>query len=215
MYVRRVALSFRFPCMCQPTFSKRFVTVAFGMLLFGSVLFSGCSTDSEPRLQTDEALVTRCRSALTPHLKRGFNRDVAFYVDLTRPSNQNRFFVLDLRSNQVLAKGLCCNGRTDAQGNVLYSNRNGSNCSSHGAAKVSYRYRGQFGKAYKLEGLEETNSNMFTRSVVLHSHSCIPETPQAGPICVSEGCPTVNPAFLETLAGYIDHSAKPILLYIE
>ena len=169
-------------------------------VVLGTTLLGGCSTAAEPP---------------KPHLKRRFNQDVAFYVDLTRSSNQNRFFVLDLHRNQVLAKGLCCNGRTDAQGNVLYSNESGSSCSSRGAAKVSYRYRGQFGKAYKLEGLEASNSNMFARFVVLHAHGCIPSEPQQESICVSEGCPTVNPAFLETLAGYIDRSPKPILLYIE
>ena len=194
---------------------SRLTASAVGCLLFGSVLLSGCTTDTDSNLRVDDQLVTRCRTALKTHLKKGFNRDIAFYVDLSRPSNENRFFVLDLQRNQLLARGLCCNGRTDGKGNVLYSNRNGSNCSSHGAAKVSYRYRGQFGKAYKLEGLERSNSNMFSRAVVLHAHGCIPDAPQQGSICVSEGCPTVNPALLETLAGYIDHSAKPILLYIE
>lgn len=183
-------------------------------VLSGTFL-SACSARNEPTEQANELVVARGRSALKPRLKRGFNQDVAFYVDLSRPSNQNRFFVLDLQHNRVLAQGLCCNGRTDAQGHVLYSNTYGSNCSSRGAAKVSYRYRGQFGKAYKLEGLEPGNSNLFTRAVVLHAHGCIPAEPQPGPICVSQGCPTVNPAFLETLAGYIDPSAKPILMYIE
>ncbi|WP_345233202.1 murein L,D-transpeptidase catalytic domain-containing protein [Hymenobacter saemangeumensis] len=196
--------------MPQPVSFTRFAIATVSCLLLGS-----CHTEPKPRPQPEEALLMRGRSALKPHLKQGVNRDIAFFVDLTRPSGQNRFFVLDLRHNQVLAQGLCCNGRTDAQGRVLYSNTYGSNCSSHGAAKVSYRYRGQFGKAYKLEGLEQSNSNLFKRAVVLHAHSCIPEAPQQAPICVSEGCPTVSPAFLETLAAYIDHSAQPILLYIE
>jgi hypothetical protein len=191
--------------------------VASGVLcaaLVGTFL-AGCAPENERIDEGDGLSVARCRTALQPYSKQLFNRNVAFYVDLSRPSGQSRFFVLDLKHGQVLARGLCCNGRTDVQGNVQYSNTYGSSCSSHGVAKVSYRYRGQFGKAYKLEGLESSNSNMFARAVVLHAHSCIPAEPQPSPICVSEGCPTVNPAFLVTLAGYIDHSAKPILLYIE
>ncbi|MBF9239522.1 murein L,D-transpeptidase catalytic domain family protein [Hymenobacter sp. BT683] len=149
------------------------------------------------------------------HLKPGVNQDMAFYADLSRPSDQNRFFVVDIQHNRVLAQGLCCNGRTDVLGNVRYSNTYGSKCSSRGVARVAYRYRGQFGKAYKFQGLDPTNSNMFARAVLLHAHGCIPPQPQPEPICVSEGCPTVNPAFLETLAGYTDHSPKPILLGIE
>ena len=201
--------------MCKPTYSNRVSPSLLASVLLGGVVLTGCFTDTAPTVQVDEEFVTHCRKMLKPHLKRGFNQGVAFYVDLTRPSNQNRFFVLDLRHNRVLARGLCCNGRTDAQGHVLYSNENGSNCSSKGAVRISYRYRGQFGKAYKLEGLERSNSNLFARAVVLHAHGCIPPAPQPESICVSEGCPTVNPAFLKALAGYIDHSAKPILLYIE
>ena len=201
--------------MISLTAAILFASTLRGKLLLGLFMLVGCASNEEPAAESDTMAVARCCPALPRFRQQGFNRDVAFYVDLTRPSNEERFFVLDLRRNQVLAKGLCCNGRTDAQGRVLYSNTYGSNCSSRGAAKVSYRYRGQFGKAYKLEGLEPSNSNMFARSVVLHAHGCIPAATQQAPICVSEGCPTVNPAFLETLAGYIDRSAKPILLYIE
>ena len=183
--------------------------------LIGLLFLIGCSSNKESATESDAIVLARCRPALQRFLKPSFNRDVAFYVNLTRPSGEKRFFVVDLRRSQVLAEGLCCNGLTDAKGNVQYSNTYGSSCSSHGVAKVSYRYRGQFGKAYKLEGLEPTNSNMFARAVVLHSHSCIPAEPQPEPICVSEGCPTVNPAFLETLSEYIDGSSKPILMYID
>ncbi|UYZ58442.1 murein L,D-transpeptidase catalytic domain-containing protein [Hymenobacter latericus] len=182
------------------------------LVLIGALL-SNCSANPATEL-ADELPLAYYRSLLEPHLGRRFNERVAFFVDLTRPSNQTRFFVLDLKTNQVLAQGLCCNGRTNAAGEVVYSNTPNSNCSSKGAAKVSYAYNGQFGKAYKLEGLETSNSNVFARAVVLHAHSCVPAEPTSYPICESQGCPTVNPAFLATLAGYIDHSPKPILLYV-
>ena len=201
--------------MAWHTYSRcRLAALLLSLLQMTSILCS-CTSKNTLTDQADEALVTRCRIALKPYIKRGFNPKVAFYIDLTRPSNQYRFFVLDLHRSLVLAQGLCCNGRTDAKGTVIYSNIVNSNCSSHGVAKVSYAYQGQFGKAFKLEGLEPSNSNMFARAVVLHAHSCIPAEPQQEPICVSEGCPTVNPDFLKELSRYIENSPKPVLLYIQ
>ena len=48
-----------------------------------------------------------------------YNPAVACYVDLTRPDNRYRFFVLDLAKRKVLLQGLCLNGVTDAQGRIL------------------------------------------------------------------------------------------------
>ncbi|AKQ47720.1 hypothetical protein TH63_13635 [Rufibacter radiotolerans] len=152
-------------------------------------------------------------SHLKPHLSSKYNQDVAFYADLTLPANEYRFFVLDLKEGKVLDKGLCLNGREDNEGNVIYSNTPDSNCSSKGVAEISYRYNGSFGKAYKLRGLEESNNNMFRRAIVLHAWSGVPDEPVKEEPIQSQGCPTVNPAFLEKLSGYIDNSNKPILLY--
>ena len=74
---------------------------------------------------------------------------------------------------------------------------------------------GTFGLAYKLYGLDNTNSKAFDRFVVLHAHSCVPnEDVDPVPICESWGCPTVAPAFLSELKTVIDKSAKPVLLWI-
>jgi L,D-transpeptidase catalytic domain len=99
-------------------------------------------------------------------------------------------------------------------GRVIYSNVVDSHCSSRGLAKVSYAYTGTFGRAYKLVGLQPGNSRIFERNIVLHAHGCVPAEPQLGPICRSQGCPTVNPAFLKVLSRYIDRSPRPLLLYI-
>jgi hypothetical protein len=150
---------------------------------------------------------------LKPYLSTRYNQDVAFYADLSLPARKNRFFVLDLKERRILEEGLCLNGLTNKNGNVIYSNKPGSNCSSRGVAKVSYRYHGKFGKAYKLVGLEATNNNMMRRAVVLHSYPAIPLLPLM--YVESQGCPTVSPQFLETLSTYIDGSKKPILLYTQ
>lgn len=141
----------------------------------------------------------------------------AFFIDMSQPSGRYRFFVYDFKKDSVLEKGLVAHGscNTSYLEAVQFSNIPESGCSSLGKYKVSYSYKGQFGKAYKLNGLDSTNSNAFKRFVVLHAYDCVPDRevyPQ--PICNSLGCPMVSYEFLAKLSSYIDKSPKPILLWI-
>jgi hypothetical protein len=139
--------------------------------------------------------------------------DVIFYVDLSRGTNEHRFFVLNLKDSAILNQGLCLNGKRDDEGNVIYSNVIGSKCSSKGVYRIGYQYVGRFGKAFKLQGLEKTNSNAEVRNVVLHSYKGIPRNPTAINILGrSEGCPTVNPEYLEELAVYITEKKVKYLI---
>jgi hypothetical protein len=143
--------------------------------------------------------------------------DVAFFIDMSQPSGRYRFFVYDYKKDSILEKGLVAHGSCNTRylESAQFSNTPESGCSSLGKYKVSYSYKGQFGKAYKLNGLDSSNSNAFNRFVVLHAYDCVPDRevyPQ--PICNSLGCPMVSYAFLGKLSGYIDQSAKPTLLWI-
>ncbi|MGB3005404.1 MAG: murein L,D-transpeptidase catalytic domain-containing protein [Chitinophagaceae bacterium] len=95
-----------------------------------------------------------------------------------------------------------------------YSNVVGSGCTSLGKYKIGNPYTGKFGYSYKLYGLDSSNNNAFERTVVLHSHSCVPETEINDEICQSNGCPTVSPGFLQQLKQIINTSKKPLLLLI-
>ncbi len=140
-----------------------------------------------------------------------------FLIDMKIPSGEKRFFVYDLRNDSVEKAGLVAHGSgSDTGGEVLYfSNSPNSNCTSLGKYRVGKPYTGKFGLAYKLYGLDNTNSKAFERFVVLHAHSCVPNADIAPmPICESWGCPTVAPAFLQSLKNYIDKSEQPVLLWI-
>ncbi len=66
-------------------------------------------------------------------------------------------------------------------------------CSSLGKYKIGEKYRGQYGKSYKLYGLENTNSNAYKRAIVLHGFSCVPdEEIYPGVVCNSLGCAMVS-----------------------
>jgi len=133
-------------------------------------------------------------------------------VDLTRPDTSDRFFVLDLTQRKVVLKAPCLNGATTAQGQVRYSNEVDSNCSSRGLARIGELYTGSFGRAFRLYGLEPSTSNLRRRAVVLHAWAGVPARPTSEHPVQSEGCPTLNPQVLDTVAAIIARSPKPLLL---
>lgn len=146
-----------------------------------------------------------------------FNSTRCFLVDMRIASGQKRFFVYNLKKDSVEMAGLVAHGSgSDKGGDELYfSDRPNSNCTSLGKYRIGKPYNGRFGLAYKLYGLDETNSRAFERFVVLHAHPAVPNEEVAPvPICESWGCPMVAPAFLSALRTYIDNSTQPLLLWI-
>lgn len=149
--------------------------------------------------------------------KNSFNSRYCFLIDMKLPSGNKRFYIYDLQNNSILQSGLVAHGSgvRNFSGSIAFSNEVGSNCTSLGKYKTGKGYYGKFGLAYKLYGLDKTNCNAYSRFVVLHSHSCVPEkaiTPFT--ICESLGCPTVSPGFLNSLKPIIEKSKQPLLLWI-
>ncbi len=147
----------------------------------------------------------------------GYNQSFCYLVDMKKESGENRFYVYDLKAGKIIHRALVTHGSC---GNSFFSKREygntvGCNCSSLGKYKIGKKYYGRFGLAYKLHGLESSNSKAFERFVVLHAHSCVPDNEVSPyPICLSNGCPTVSTNFLQTLSGFIDKSKQPILLWM-
>ena len=162
-----------------------------------------------------ERLKNRCDELLTYAKQKGYNTSYAFLVDMKISSGSNRFFVCDLKKDSVLASGLVTHGYGMSGDTISFSNTTGSNCTSLGKYKIGNAYHGHFGLAYKLYGLDNTNSNAINRFVVLHSHACVPVSEVAPKsICMSQGCPTVSASFLTVLKSHLDKAEKPVLLYI-
>jgi len=149
--------------------------------------------------------------------KRGYSTRYCFLLDMRMESGLKRFFVYDFGKNKAEISGLVAHGSCDQNflKEARFSNTPGGGCTSVGIYKVGSAYYGQYGRAYKLYGLESSNSNAFNRAIVLHSYSCVPdEECFPKPICNSSGCPMVSVAFLSKLSAIIDQSDKPILLWV-
>ena len=146
-----------------------------------------------------------------------FNRQYLFLVDMKIPSGKNRFFVYDLLKDSILKMGLVAHGagREMFSLSPIFSNTKESGCTALGKYKIGAPYKGRFGKAYKLYGLDSSNSNSFARNIVLHAYTCVPDKETYPyPICNSLGCPMVSYLFLSKLQPIIDNSPKPILMWI-
>jgi len=146
-----------------------------------------------------------------------YNTKIAFLIDMRVPSGKNRFFVYDLENNKILDQGLVAHGsgsETGIKGMLKFSNEPNSNCTALGKYAIGKNYKGIFGKAYRLTGLEETNNNALKRAIVLHYYSAVPYEEQDYYISRSHGCPMVNEQFFKRIEKIIDSSKSDILMDI-
>lgn len=148
--------------------------------------------------------------------KNGYNTEVAFLLDMSVKSNKNRFFVVNLKTGAIEMSSLVAQGRGSERLNLdkEYSNKPGSNLSSLGMYKIGKPYEGDFGRSYRLYGMDASNRNALQRNIVLHSMGSIPNMETNFPIWQSDGCPSVSPQMLEKLGSIIDGSKKPILMWM-
>jgi hypothetical protein len=179
----------------------------------GNIASKKGKDNTETMLRLNKKALT-ARAYVAAH---DFNAERCFLIDMRLPSGEKRFFVYNLQEDSIETSGLVTHGSgvNNPSNTPTFSNTPNSNCTSLGKYRIGKPYQGKFGLAYKLYGLENSNSKAFERFVVLHSHECVPNgevAPQV--ICESWGCPTVAPAFLTKLQNYIDVSSKPIMLWI-
>lgn len=148
------------------------------------------------------SLRSRVRERATKLLEycreRGYNTRIALFVDLSRHSGRKRFVAWSFERNAPIFTCLVSHGSGSTQSHVRSayartSNEDGSHLSSTGRALVAERYEGRYGVAYRLDGLDATNSNLRPRCVVLHGWehtTSYPIWPRA--TVGSFGCPVLS-----------------------
>ncbi len=146
------------------------------------------------------------------------NTDVGIFIDLGMNSGYFRCWVIGFNDGVIKMQGLVAHGSGKANwlptGTRKYSNEKGSLLSSLGKYKTGNSYFGEYGLAYKLYGMEPSNSNAFSRAIVIHAHRSIPDIQSTKALFQSWGCPSVSPGFLKRLQTLIDQSDKPLLVWI-
>ena len=189
----------------------------FAFLIFP--FFFSCNALSEESIK--ERLQVKADSALAFCTQNKMNMDYCFLIDMKIHSGKNRFFVWDFNEKKVIHTGLCCHGKGEGstRSQPVFSNVEGSNCTSLGKYKVGIRSYSQWGinVHYKLHGLDTTNNNAFKRIVVLHSFTPVPSR-EIYPIHLimgwSAGCPVISDTLMTTLDELLKDSKKNVLLWI-
>ena len=131
---------------------------------------------AQPRVMVDpiidSRLVARARAAFDRHRSALDHIDTVGIVDFAKASAEPRFFLLDTNSGRV-SRHLVAHGRGSDPAHTgflqRFSNQPGSEASSNGAYVTGDFYPGHYGRAMRVRGLDDSNSNAEARAIVVHS----------------------------------------------
>jgi peptidoglycan hydrolase-like protein with peptidoglycan-binding domain len=137
---------------------------------------------------------------------------VVTVIDYELPSDQKRFWVINLEEKKILFQEYTSHGsgsdrNHDGRADKM-SNVSESGTSNVGLLKTAETYTGKHGKSLKLDGLEEGfNDNARDRHIVVHSASYVDDRyiAQHGKAGRSLGCPALDPdvsgQIIDTIKG--------------
>jgi len=137
------------------------------------------------------------------------NKNILSIIDFSKPSTEERFFIIDLENPKLLYQTLVAHGKNSGYLNATkFSNRMGSHKSSLGFYRTGKSYFGKRGYSLQLEGLEKgINDNARLRGIVIHGANYVNEKYTNGNNMIgrSWGCPAVskklNKEIIELLKG--------------
>ena len=116
-------------------------------------------------------------------------------IDLSKPSNEERLFVIDPVHKKILLTSLVAHGSNSGLRYAeTVSNRNNSLQSSAGFFVTKATYEGKNGYSLRLQGLQKgINDLAYDRAIVVHgAHYVDPDwAKQTGWVGRSQGCPAV------------------------
>ncbi|MGL4403638.1 MAG: murein L,D-transpeptidase catalytic domain family protein [Fusobacteriaceae bacterium] len=106
----------------------------------------------------------------------GFNKienkkhNLLTIIDYTKPSTQERFYVIDLEKNKILYKSHVAHGKNSGENyTTKFSNKLNSYQTSYGFFRTAETYQGGNGYSLKLDGLEPgINDRARERAIVIH-----------------------------------------------
>jgi hypothetical protein len=135
--------------------------------------------------------------------------------DVTKPSTEKRFYVLDLKGKKLLYHCLAAHGKGSGENNAnLFSNTPNSMKTAPGFYLTLSTYSGKHGYSLKLRGLEKgINDNAEKRAIVIHGADYVSDDfiKVHGRIGRSWGCPALPVGLSKEI---IDCIKDGTLLYI-
>jgi len=183
------------------------------------------STGARPALGQTEGvsgpvapgLLRRALDALEQHRDSITYRDFIGVADFSLPSRTPRFHLVKLADGSVRSH-LVAHGRGSDPSRTgwleRFSNEPHSNATSAGAYRTDSFYMGAHGPSIRLEGLDATNSNAFSRALVVHAAWYVSEEilGVSGVLGRSQGCFAVAGSSLPEI---MTHLGPGRLIYAE
>lgn len=169
------------------------------LLLISSLSFSMGEKDMKTLYKqmklSEEISFELFRDAITGYNKIDSKKDILTIIDYSKPSTEERFYVLDLKRKKIIYKSLVAHGvNTGDTMAKNFSNTVDSRKSSLGFFLTNETYHGSNGYSLRLDGLEQgINDRARERLIVIHgaayaNPSFIKENGRLGR---SWGCPAL------------------------
>ena len=123
------------------------------------------------------------------------NKDIVTIADLSKPSNQKRLYVINIKTGEVLFNTLVAHGKNSGKEYAKkFSNSESSFESSLGFYTTTDTYFGKHGYSLRLNGCEKGfNDRANKRAIVMHGAEYVSESyiEQNGFLGRSHGCPAI------------------------
>lgn len=204
---------------------KTFVSI----LLLVGLMSIACAVEHSPAPPSKPSVnLTKTKQKAAEALKfckaKGYSTDFCILIDMSLHSGVKRFFVYDLKGDSIknsflVGHGCCRNPwSTDySKTSPVFSNKDGSHCSSLGKYKLGERAYSNWGVnvKYVMHGLEASNSNALARVIVFHSWEEVSDS-EVWPAGTPEGwgCPTISNNSFKLIDPVIKASGKPVMMWI-
>lgn len=121
------------------------------------------------------------------------NKKFLTIIDFSKHSGRKRLYLVDLNKGSVESHCVAHGKNSDPDNDgyaTLFSNVNGSQQSTLGFARTGSTYDGKYPYSLKLHGLSRSNSNMYSRYIVMHPSDYVNDgSSKQGR---SWGCPAVQ-----------------------
>jgi len=143
------------------------------------------------------------------------DKSIISIIDFSKPSTEERLFVLDLENKQMLYSSLVAHGKNSGWDIANeFSNKSGSLMSSLGFFLTSDTYYGKHGYSLRLKGLESLiNDRAEDRAIVIHKARYVSQEfiKKYGRLGRSWGCPALP---VESAEKIIDEIKRGTCLFI-
>jgi hypothetical protein len=153
-----------------------------------------------------------------------YNTEIGILIDMSIHSGLKRLVMWDFKQDKItysclVSHGCCENpwGEDYSKNNPVFSNVNGSHCSSLGKYRLGERGYSNWGIGikYLMHGLEESNRNALARQIVFHSWDDVPDN-EAYPDGAPEGwgCPAISNESMEHIDKLLKNKKPEIIMWI-